>query len=499
MKRVTVPRGAPGLGVAVGASEVTAVLRLGGATHTATVPLASPPTGEAGAAALAVAFRTLGERLAAGAQRTIDGARVHVALLPPLCDARLVPLPPLRPAEAAAVIRRDAGRHFPGNGGRIIGVLVGGGGAPCLAAAAPLALVEAVAAAARQAGWRLAGVVAGQAAWLAAAPRDAAVIAMVEGTAHVLRVSAGQPRALRRLPADDAQAIAEAAGDAATTLTFDDAGGGSALHAGAPRRWSAGAAAAAHAAAARLELVPPVLAAERRRHQHTLSRRLVAAALLLVVTAAGLELWGTHRRLDAVEARRAELRSQVAPLLDARDELDRLDQRARAVTDLAAGSPRWTHALLDIALRLPADAHMTRFTAAGDTVEIEATGARAGAMLQAVREVPYFRDVRLRGAVDRELSDGATASERFRLTARYVEPSLPERRLPPASDDVRLPRAEADEAAGAEPATPTATPAARRTNSSREQSRRTGGASRSRALSAGSGGIADGRSTGGES
>ncbi|MCI0432682.1 MAG: hypothetical protein L0271_03385, partial [Gemmatimonadetes bacterium] len=48
---------------------------------------------------------------------------------------------------------------------------------------------------------------------------------------------------------------------------------------------------------------------------------------------------------------------------------------------------------------------------------IEASAARAGEAMQALRRAGSLSDLRLEGVVDRDLADGSTAVERFRLSA----------------------------------------------------------------------------------
>src|SRR5690606_31448225 len=59
------------------------------------------------------AVARLSDRLTAAVGRPLDGARVRIAVLPPLVSARLIELPPLGRAEAEAVVRRSARRYFP--------------------------------------------------------------------------------------------------------------------------------------------------------------------------------------------------------------------------------------------------------------------------------------------------------------------------------------------------------------------------------------------------
>jgi hypothetical protein len=80
---------------------------------------------------------------------------------------------------------------------------------------------------------------------------------------------------------------------------------------------------------------------------------------------------------------------------------------------------------VELTALLPQDTYLTGFFASGDTLELEAAGSEAGVAIQALREAGLFEEVRLQGLVDRELSQGETVVERFRLWAR----------LPPAGGE----------------------------------------------------------------
>ncbi len=169
-----------------------------------------------------------------------------------------------------------------------------------------------------------------------------------------------------------------------------------------------------------LELVPPTLAAQRDSRRRRNAVRLGIAGAALVVAAAGTNLWGTHRELDAVRADRLEIADRVGPLILARDSLRRLNDRIQATENLWADTPRWTPVLVELASLLPRDSHLTALYASGDTIELEAAGSRAGEAIQALRSAGLFRDVRLQGVVERELENGETVVERFRVSARLA-------------------------------------------------------------------------------
>lgn len=452
----TSPRPARGvrIGIAVGTDTVVAALRWRRSVHQARVAL-SPSGGEPDPAAIARAFRELGEDLTRALGRPLGRARVHVALLPPLADARLVPLPPLRRREAEAVLRRDAARHFVGGAGARAVVVRASGRRPTepvFASAAAVSQVDAVRAAAAAAGWRVDAVVPAHEAWMAAAQRtrsepglpEVRVVVAVAGDAvHVVRMEDGRPTGLRRLPGGWTAEIVDAAGpgpgfasvyapsDVQTVVAgaLDAAGWTVDRHATA----DAGEAAATAANGTDTELTTPAVAVERQGRARRLARLLVAAAAALTVTAAAAELWGARRELDAVLLRRASIRADVAPLLALRDSIGGLEARTSSIRSIAAASPRWTTALLDLGLLLPEDTHITTLHATGDTIFVEAAGARAGQVLQSLRGAGSLRDVRVDGVVERELEDGTTSVERFRLRARLAPPAAAAGAAPPGS------------------------------------------------------------------
>ena len=376
-----------------------------------------------------------------------DGARVAVALLPPLADTRLIPFPPMRREEVEAVLTRDVARYFLGaDRPRAVGVLLparggkaqgtaGGTLAPVLAAAAPLALLDSVRDAVGAVGWRCNSFSVAQGGWLAAASgvqgRPAqAVVAMVGATAHLLRLDDGAPGSVRQIPAEDPGAVATAlgAGSGPVLVLGDPAVYDPMQRALAQKGWSAsrdpeGWAEAEESAAARaggrgLEVVPPSVREERLREDRRRAGLLLAGSLVLLLAAAGTHLWGARRELAAIQEKRAEIRSEVGPLLLARDSLTALNARVEALKELEASAPIWTRSLVELTALLPRGTYITTFYASGDTVELEAAGTRAGEAIQGLRASGLFEDLRLQGIVERELSDGETVEERFTVRGR---------------------------------------------------------------------------------
>ena len=446
-------RNGPRIGIALGAEEATGVVLGQRGAPCGKVPVSLGRGTQDPAGELLRAFGELKGTLEKALGASTDGAAVSVALLPPLADARLVSFPPMRKAEVKAVLSRDVARYFLGaNRPRVVGVLLprGNGKGPggdtgpsvsVLAAAASLSLLESVRAALDSVGWRGVSFSSSHGAWIQSAKSakgsPTSIVAIVSETAHVIRLSGKDVVAVRQVPARDLEAISQAAGQGGGQ------GGGEALVLASPQEYEglryalageglkalqdpegwpgAKEATAARAGSSLLELVPPTLAGERAERGRRTVTGLVAGAAVLVLASLGAQLWGARRELDAVLQQREAIRAEVAPLLEARDSLNNLQATVRSLEDLSRSSPVWTRSLVELSALLPQDTYLTGLFASGDTVEIEAAGAEAGEAIQILREAGLFQEVRLQGLVERELENGETVVERFRLWARLPE------------------------------------------------------------------------------
>jgi hypothetical protein len=257
------------------------------------------------------------------------------------------------------------------------------------------------------------------------------VAAVVDDTVHLLRLEGGDPVAVRQLPLADPHAVAEAAGPGRILVlsspeSFENlhptltAAGLTAFR--DPRGWpGAEESTAGWAESAGVELVPPTLAHERREKGRRIVAWLSAGAAVFILASLGVSLWGAQRELRAVQSQRESIREQVAPLLEARDSLDGLRTRLESLQGISRRAPVWTRSLVELAALLPHDTYLTGLFASGDTVEIEAAGSEAGEAIQILREAGLFEEVRLMGLVERELEEGETVVERFRLWARLPD------------------------------------------------------------------------------
>jgi len=435
------------IGLALGEDGAVAVLQGRTWTQPEDVPGDFRPQNPGLWLELVRVFGALKEALELRAGRSLAGAEVHIALLPPLADGRVLSLPPMRRSEAEAVLARDVGRYFLGAGrGHTVAVMpgyqMGGGGevgalpaSRVFAAATSLLFLETIRKAVVEAGWRCGSMSAAHGIWAQAAggPGEtpaAGLVAVVGETAHVFSMEDSRPSALRRVDARNEEAVVEALGPGVgkVVLLADGARFDAIQRALAqcgwtaspdPEEWKGAAAAAAgRARGGTLEFLPPSVLEERRRAGKRAALGMGFAACVLLVAAAGIHLWGAHREFQGLQERRAAIRAEVTPALQARDSLQALRSRVKALQELRASSPAWTRSLVELSAVLPEDNYLTAFYASGDTVELEAAGTRAADAIQRLRESGLFEDLRLQGIVERELNDGETVEERFSLRGR---------------------------------------------------------------------------------
>lgn len=435
------------VGIALGDELAVAVLQGRTGASAGAVSGSFRPENPEVAADLSRAFRELKEVLERKTARSLDGVEVHVTLLPPLADARVLPFPPMRREEAETVLSRDVARYFLGaTRAHVVTATPSyevdapapdgtGGSSRVFAAAAPLGFLEVLRETLAGMGWTFGSLSASHGIWVDVAdglgdPGTRGVVAVVGERAHVLALKDGRPTGVRRVDVRDLDGVAKALGSGpGSVLVLSDAPRFDTLRDALSRHgWNAvrdaegwGSAeetTAAHAAPGRLEFVPPSLREERRNARRRAGMGMGIAAVVLLLASAGIHLWGAHRELRALQERREAIREDVAPALLARDSLRALTARVRALEDLQASAPLWTRSLVEISALLPDDTYLTAFYARGDTVELEAAGTRGAEAIQTLRESGLFEDLRLQGIVERELNDGETVEERFSLRGR---------------------------------------------------------------------------------
>jgi hypothetical protein len=430
---------APTVGVTLSASELSAVIpRASGNRPTVWRTALAARDGDAASwPSLTDAFRALAREV--GGQP----GSLHVALLAPLSELRVVEVPPLPEPELHQLLVRNAGKYFVSAiGPQVIGVSRVSGG-PCLAAASSAMLLHAVHAAARDAGWRVDAIVPAECAWGAAVQSfvergatSAQLIVAHDAQYTLLQVERARisgVRRLRRTTADQAR-LADAChaqgvpvflvGHAASRDTME-----AALQArGVPSRVPGTlapellAAPEALAAAYVSAALPPALRTEGERLQHAhaarrLAVRLAGVAALLLLSAAALQLWGVQRELAGVRAERDAIRPQLSATLVGRTTVETAFQQLTTLAAAERAAPRWSAVIAGISEQLPMESYLTGFRGRADTVGVDGLARAAARVFDAMERVPLLTDVRASAPVRRETTAEGDALERFQLSA----------------------------------------------------------------------------------
>jgi Tfp pilus assembly protein PilN len=168
---------------------------------------------------------------------------------------------------------------------------------------------------------------------------------------------------------------------------------------------------------------PPLLqsddtrALQRERAQRSLRNAVISTAALLVL-AAGLELWGVHRELDAVRRERETLRPQIASTLVGRTTVETAYRQLAALAKASQSAPHCSDVITELSQKLPDDAYLTGFRSRGDTVVVDGLAVRASRAFGALEQTTGLTGVRAVAPVRREAPEGAPAMERFTFGAR---------------------------------------------------------------------------------
>lgn len=442
-------------GVALSLTELCAAdMRLGGGAAAWRAPLDPPDSNGGGWPSLTSALRELAVKLGAS-----DG-RLVVALMPPLTEVRRLDLPPLKREQALQLLSRNASRYFvTAREPQVIGTSIPrrpsrSGPVPVLGAAAAARLVNAIAGAARDAGWTLEGVVPAEVGWASAA--SSVWPGLAKGVAHVLvhhddrtdllQIENGALAGVRRFRAGslDAQLISEALQQARTNGTPPRVGTlGSAiprqeLTRALPREsvvvtapgaeWTSATADAMVAAATfatpddPLTLRTEDVAELRARAGRRLTLSIVAGAVALLLLSALLELWGVKRELAAVQAERAKIRPQIQTTLAGRSSFEASNRKLSALFAAQRETPYLSGVLASVTDALPEGAYLLSFRARRDTLIVDGLATSSADAFAGLESVPELANVKSIGGVQRQLQDDGTALEHFTVQARMLLP-----------------------------------------------------------------------------
>jgi hypothetical protein len=315
-----------------------------------------------------------------------------------------------------------------------------------LVAFADAPLVDSIYAAADAAGWGLRRVIAACSAWEMAAKGQVAGMKDVQGylmvcsASHVeaMRFESGRLELCRRFspgltpgqiieqlvePASpDSWFIVAGASTGASGLRGELQSRGLPLLEGPDRStWDDGPDALAAKWASRavgLELVPDRVRLAREQRVRGLSHRLLACATALLLLSAGLELWGTHRELDAVRHQRSAIRGTVAQAMELRATMEGIETRLTALAAAETGASRWSGIIAEVAEHLPPDAHLIGMRGSADSLLLEGVAARSAGVFESLQLAPGVAGVRAEAPIRQEGQDSGAAVERFSLGAR---------------------------------------------------------------------------------
>ena len=351
-------------------------------------------------------------------------AQLHVALLPPLAQLRLVEMPGVNEAEAAVVVSRDPSRFFANRDDSLVIELDGTGWrrrSPFMVTTASHAAIEAVDTAVRGAGFKLRGIVPAPLAWAASLPRSSSprdLLVAIDTQLLLLRVRNQRIIFVRRLPNGELDASPALlrermaldgivpAGDATCLFSLDDA--------------MACAASSVTRVSGPILLPDPLRACVRQREQWAVRARL-AAAVLLLIGAGALALAGLQRERSEVAVERSRLKAAAARSLLVRDSIALLRERLALLRDMETTSHEWSSLMSSIADALPREAFLNSLSATGDSLRLEGSSERAAPVFDALASVAGIGTVHPTAPIRQELR-GSTLDEHFALSALITPP-----------------------------------------------------------------------------
>jgi hypothetical protein len=339
---------------------------------------------------------------------------LHVALLPPLAEVRILALPSIPADELLPALSRDSARYFPvGAIPQVLQVMPlesgpGASSASSLVARADEALVEDILAAVDESGWKVASIIPAAYSWTRAiatpAEGSAPVTAVVRSTGREDHLTIGPDglRALRRIP------IANGTGSplvaAARLLAADDEQARllAARHANLPDA---------------LSLWPLRVLDSRRRRLLVRARWFAAAAAVILVASAVVEWQQLVRAEIAIAAERADMRTDVERTITRRDSLSANLALLGRVREFEGGSADWLALLGAIEAGLPEDAYLHSMRAFGDTIVLVGDAVRAAPVVTALAQLRELDGVRIDAPIQQQVEDGEVVAERFTIRA----------------------------------------------------------------------------------
>jgi len=161
--------------------------------------------------------------------------------------------------------------------------------------------------------------------------------------------------------------------------------------------------------------------ARQRRMRWALFSLLGVTALLLVALVVTPALQLRAQALEAIR-RSDELANEVRPQVQMRDELGKLSEQIRLLTEATPRRQDLVVLIDQITRQLPDDAFLSRLEIAGGTVKIIGQADNAAQLLQTLGANPNFRDVKAPSGIGRAPGGG---KEGFTIELRVGEGKAP--------------------------------------------------------------------------
>jgi len=336
--------------------------------------------------------------------------RLFVALGSPWSSPREISLPPMRHAEARAVLERDVVLHFPRPFSEpVVTVRSIARRSPSafLAADVDTAVLDALGKAAAIVGWELERVAPAVGAWARALGTATRHVFIVDREATVLDARRSIVERLRRCRAVDLPA---------ETV--------SSAHAAAGRNDALELAARYAPSDCDVEFVPPAVRAQRRAVARRAVRTMTTVAAGLLALAAALAWWGPVHEDGVLTTERAALRASVERAMTQRDSIIRVEDQLATVARAERAAPKWSSRLLAIAAVLPDDAYLTAVRGVGDSVQVEGRAKNAAKVFEALRAARSIEAVRATAPIRLDAGPADTL-ESFSIAVRLRGPGAP--------------------------------------------------------------------------
>lgn len=193
-----------------------------------------------------------------------------------------------------------------------------------------------------------------------------------------------------------------------------------------------------------------LLPADRRMKRNRTSLRLNAALGAAAVLLLGLVMWQSlaikQARIDALEARVAEARSEAMAVAELRGELDDAVRSANFLVRKKEEHPVLVNVLRELTTRLPDDTWLTRFRLEDSEAQLYGESQSASRLIGLLDESPMLAGANFISPVTTNTSTG---DERFNLEIRILPPD----ERPAAGDgDPGQPEESTEDGGGSAPA-----------------------------------------------